>query len=226
MTAVRAPRSTRAHGPGTVSTGWGDSSGAGSRAAGSCRPRAGRCRSGADRSFSRCSPRSRSPSVPSRAAVEAETRTWPPWPQAAMRAARWTSTPTYPSSAHVRRAGVDAHAHTHGAGGKTQLCVDGGLERGRRRRERRRRAHRPVCRPRPRRGCRRPGARHGGARRAPVRTRLAPSSRNRRVEPSTSVKRNVTVPEGRSCRTASSSSAVRFDATGWAVKDSNLRPWD
>ena len=32
------------------------------------------------------------------AAVAAETSTWPPWPEAAMRAARWTSAPTYPSS--------------------------------------------------------------------------------------------------------------------------------
>ena len=32
-------------------------------------------------------------------ALAAETSTWPPWPQPAMRAARWTSSPTYPSSA-------------------------------------------------------------------------------------------------------------------------------
>ena len=55
-------------------------------------------RSGADRSFSRCSPRSRSPSGPSSAAVAAETSTCPPCPAAAIRAARCTSTPTYPSS--------------------------------------------------------------------------------------------------------------------------------
>ena len=62
-------------------------------------PRADRCAPSASRSLSRCSPRSRSvtpggrlPSVSAR--VVPETRTWPPWPAAAIRAARWTSSPT------------------------------------------------------------------------------------------------------------------------------------
>jgi len=42
----------------------------------------------------RCSPRSLRPSLPVKAAVEAETSTCPPWPAAAMRAARCSSIPT------------------------------------------------------------------------------------------------------------------------------------
>ncbi len=48
---------------------------------------------GAAMSFRRCSPSSRSGSA-TRAAVAAETRTCPPWPAAATRAATWTSSPT------------------------------------------------------------------------------------------------------------------------------------
>ena len=49
-------------------------------------------RSGAPRSLNRCSPRSVSSHSTSEA-VDADTSTWPPWPAAAMRAARWTSWP-------------------------------------------------------------------------------------------------------------------------------------
>ena len=54
--------------------------------------------SGAPRSLSRCSPRSRPGSRSSAARVTSESTTCPPWAAAQILAARWTSMPTYPSS--------------------------------------------------------------------------------------------------------------------------------
>ena len=155
-------------------------------------------RSGADRSFSRCSPRSRSPSVPTSAAVDAETSTWPPWPAAAIRAARWTSTPTYPSSL-TTACRYASHPHPDRAGRQTGDPVR-------------------RCAERPRRS--RKGDEEGVALRVDLDTAMrrkasrntrrcsasaspypsAPSSCKNRVEPSTSVNRKVTVPKERSRR--------------------------
>ena len=73
--------------------------------------------------------------VGKRAAVEADTSTCPPWPQAAIRAARCTSTPTYPSSSPVRRSGVDAHPNPDRTPRETCHRLGGGRERTRRGRE-------------------------------------------------------------------------------------------
>ncbi len=68
----------------------------------------------------------------------------------------------------------------------------------------RRRTRRPACPPRPRpRPCRPRGSR-AGAPRAPPRTPRSRAPSSSFVEPSTSVKRNVTVPAGRSLHTARS----------------------
>ena len=66
--------------------------------------------------------------------------------------------------------------------------------------ERRRRTRLPACRPRRRPRQRTPHGSRGGARQAPPHSASAPSSCRSFVEPSTSVKRKVTVPEGRSSR--------------------------
>ena len=66
---------------------------------------------------------------------------------------------------------------------------------------RRRRTRHPAYRPPHRHALRTRHARRDDARRAPRRNDSAPSSFNRRVEPSMSVKRNVTVPAGKSLRT-------------------------
>jgi hypothetical protein len=59
-------------------------------------------RTGEVRSFSRCSPRSRSSvSRTSRSRVVCEMRTCPPCPAAITRAARWTSRPQYPLSSKI-----------------------------------------------------------------------------------------------------------------------------
>jgi hypothetical protein len=71
-----------------------------------CRPAAWswKTRSGRPRSFSRCTPRSRSDAPggsasPTTAAAASDTKTWPPYPTAATRAARCTSRPTRPAAA-------------------------------------------------------------------------------------------------------------------------------
>ena len=74
---------------------------------------------------------------------------------------------------------------------------------------RRRRRRRPACPPRPRRALRTRRAGHGGARPAPRAYALAPSSCSSFVEPSTSVKRKVTVPDGRSRSTRRHHAPVR-----------------
>ena len=70
-------------------------------------------------------------------------------------------------------------------------------------RRRRRRRRRPACRPRRRRGARTPRAEHAGVRRG-LGVALGPSSCSSFVDPSTSVKRNVTVPVGREPSTGAS----------------------
>ena len=58
-------------------------------------------RTGPSKSLRRCCPRSRSGSESRSAAVVGETRIWSPCASAAMRAPRWTSSPTYPSVVRV-----------------------------------------------------------------------------------------------------------------------------
>ena len=158
-------------------------------------------RSGAERSFSRWSPRSRSPSVPIREAVDAETSTWPPWPQAAMRRGSVHVGAHVPLIGEVRSPGVDAHAHPDWPSGQRGRRSGCRLERARRRRERDEegvplRVHLDAA-----------GERQGLPQDAPMlcqRLRVPLRPRARRssfVDPSISVNRNVTVPVGRSSRT-------------------------
>ena len=155
-------------------------------------------RSGADRSLSRCSPRSLSSSLdelgssrPRRAPARRgrrrrcgqhggrRRRRTPPRSSSGVPVCRPTRT--------LDRAGGERLGE-----GRAAAIAPGAVGKGRRRR-------RPACRPRPALG----GARlanHTAMLGKRLGVALAPSSCSNRVEPSTSVKRKVTVPEGRSCR--------------------------
>ena len=100
-------------------------------------------------------------------------------------------------------AGVDAHAHAHfgalgpSVGGENPLRFPPRRRQRRSPAERRRRTRHLRCRPRARDAAQTPRATGAGARRAPRRSGRA-SRVNRRVEPSMSLNRNVTVPLGNS----------------------------
>ena len=56
-------------------------------------------------------------------AVASETSTCPPWPAAQIRAALWTSMPTYPSVGDDGRARVEAHPYRDRAGARGRSCA-------------------------------------------------------------------------------------------------------
>ena len=153
-------------------------------------------RSGALRSFSRCRPRSRT-STPARSAVACDSSTCPPCPAAAIRAARCTSIPDVALVGPQRLPGVQPHPHPDRTACKARAAHPRQPPRHRRHGQTPRRKRRPGCRPRPRHAAATPRATHAGARQAPRRTRH-PAPASSRVDPSMSVKRNVTVPVGSS----------------------------
>ena len=150
-------------------------------------------------------------------AVEAEITTWPPCAAAAIRAARCTSAPDVPLQAHVRRPRVDAHPHADRAGRERLLALGGCPQRAGRRRERVEervslRVHLDAAVPGECLAERLPvlGQRVGVGPRASASRSL--------VEPSMSVNRKVTVPDGRS-RTG----AVMADRPGAPLESALVR---
>ena len=99
---------------------------------------------------------------------------------------------------HERRAGVQADAHADRAGRERLRDSRRRRERARRASGRRRRTRRPACPPRRRRGARSASRITRRCSASASAYASAPSSCSSLVEPSTSVKRNVTVPVGRS----------------------------
>ena len=150
--------------------------------------------SGAPRSLSRCSPRSRPGSRSSAARVTSESTTCPPWAAAQILAARWTSMPTYPSvvtigvpvwmpmrtrtgpsDRWISSAAATASSARPKATKNASPCVSTST---------------PSCRPKTARSSLRwPASRSAYP---------SPRSCRSRVEPSMSVNRKVTVPDGRS----------------------------
>ena len=115
--------------------------------------------------------------------------------------------------AQVRRPRMDAHAHADRARRQSRPVPrppppDAPAPSGKRRRR-----HRPAYRPRRPPRPRTPHAESDDAPPAPARTPRRPSSCSSFVDPSTSVKRNVTVPVGSSVATPIVSSCPGADAT-------------
>ena len=149
--------------------------------------------------------------VPASAAVAAETSTCPPCPEAAMRAARCTSIPTYPREDPAGSPDVEPDLASEIGPSRVppllrrrpgpRLCA------GRRRRRRRL----PRSRPPSRRVLACP-ADNVPVPRERLLVPLAPSSSRSRVEPSMSVKRKVTLPLG--CSTMPARTIAR-DRNTW-----------
>ena len=157
-------------------------------------------RSGAERSLSRCSPRSASSSSTSWA-VDGRDEHLPAVAGGGDAGGAVDVAADVALLGQERRPRVQADPHLDRAGGERLGHRRRGGERARRGREGEEEGvalrvdlDAALARRRPR------GSR-AGARRAPPRSASAPSSCSSLVEPSTSVKRKVTVPEGRSPRT-------------------------
>jgi hypothetical protein len=156
----------------------------------SCRPGATswKSRSRSSRSFSWCSPRSRTEtagrgSSRSSSLVVCDGSTCPPWPAAQIRAARCTPRPTYRSPA-AAGSPVWIGCPCARAGGRPRATDAARARAGRRLRPRPRpsrggtprRTSRPACRSHGRRGVRTPPGESAGGRRAPRRTGRATAS--------------------------------------------------
>ena len=167
-------------------------------------------RSVARKSLNLCSPRSRN-GVSTSVAVEPLTSTCPPLPAAAIRAARCRSAPTYPSSV---TSGVPVcnpiRTRIGSSSNRSVITVAASTASGARANARRN-ASPCVSTSTP------PSDTHASRtiRRwssSATAYLSGPSSSSSRVDPSTSVNRNVTVPEGRSARTRGSCDTVQHNA--------------
>ena len=152
-------------------------------------------RSGALRSLSRCTPRSRT-SASTSARVVCDSSTWPPWPTAAMRAPLCTSRPTYPSSVS-RGSPVCSPIRTRiGPSASARWPSDAAATASDARAKATKNASPCVSTSTP--SCSANAARSRRRCSCSASPYSSPSSCSSRVEPSTSVNNNVTTPVGRS----------------------------